>query len=624
MRITNLKLTNFRSHQKTELALSRITIVRGPNGSGKSSIQDAIEFLLTGTTRQTDAGGRGADLLISHSSGPMAVQHRDMAVQLRSESFAICATRGPAGGTLEVMADQKRILGDRARAWIGEYIAPIRVIQACLNSGHFLSLSEKEQKSLLTAALASKPVAVPKEIFDAIRSCTQPLPDLAVSEIASATQADAIYDFFYKHRTTLNRDIKNLGELTAPEIPEDAPDPTLVRGLIADIRKERDGQVRAREKRLSDHEADSKRLATAREQFNQFKADILEDAELERMRKVAGKKDQAAKIEAAIEEATRKIDAHRAKVQQLREAPDTCYACGQALAKTDSRTLITEIEQVIETAVAVRGEELTKLRKLGDPTTAQQRLDAHKKAVIATGSAERTVKELKDLPAECSVTDLDAKIAECDQRIAKGEGVLAEVQRLEGAKQQYDQAAGKKQDLAEKVLACERVLGAFGPSGPIRAQLVGDRWAEFRDNLTGRLAKFSFSCGFSLEPYSLLISDLETGGAPLHPRQLSESEAFRFSIAFQVALAEATGLNFVVIDRADVLLTDLRSTLLETLLESKLDQAIVLVAGEAEPVGVLPPETKLIELAKDQHGHTEATIEYSHYSKENQLEEMPR
>lgn len=631
MKISQLRLTHFRSHKQTSFDLDRVTIIRGPNGAGKSSIQDALEFLFTGTTRQTDAAGRGADLLIALGAKELAVRaqldfkHDD----IDFDGGQLSRTRSHAGGSLMAEApdflDSNKV-GKHAEAWIAEHIAPVPVLQAVLNSGRFLSLPEKEQKNLLTAALASKPAAVPKDIYDAIRACSQPVPDIAVTEVASVTQADAVHAFFYKLRTDLNREIKALGELTVPDIPADAPDAATVKAQLTDLHRERDTLLQSKIKRQTTHTADRLSLAEAQRQVEQFKADILPDDELERMRKVATKKDQVVRQQQIVQGIIEGIATARQKLTDLRNSPDLCPSCERPMDKEKQRNQVTHLEQVIATAEGVRDEEATRLRKMGEPETAQQRLDAHKKAVIATGSAERALKELANLPETCDVTDLEQKIATLGQRIAQGAEVLAEVQRLAGAQQQYAQAATKKQELANRVLAAEKIITAFGPGGPIRAQLVGDRLGEFTDKLRGVLSRFDFYCDLKLEPYKFSIFyDPARGwaGPSLRSIQLSESEAFRFSIAFQIALAEATGVNFVVIDRSDMLLPDLRSTLAETLLESKLDQAIVLVAGELNPI-TLPPDVKLYDLVKDQNGHTAIASEYKYCPRETVYEEIPQ
>lgn len=54
MKISNLKLTNFRNHSKLELEFDdRLTLITGPNGSGKSNILEAIHILSTGRTKMS-------------------------------------------------------------------------------------------------------------------------------------------------------------------------------------------------------------------------------------------------------------------------------------------------------------------------------------------------------------------------------------------------------------------------------------------------------------------------------------------------------------------------------------------------------------------------------------------
>lgn len=93
--------------------------------------------------------------------------------------------------------------------------------------------------------------------------------------------------------------------------------------------------------------------------------------------------------------------------------------------------------------------------------------------------------------------------------------------------------------------------------------------------------------------------------------QLSESEQFRFSVAFSVALAEATGVGLVVIDKADQLLAEpwqrLGGMLLKEIASGRLDQAIVMrsedVANLDEPVNV--PEGVVFFHLENANGATE-------------------
>jgi hypothetical protein len=79
---------------------------------------------------------------------------------------------------------------------------------------------------------------------------------------------------------------------------------------------------------------------------------------------------------------------------------------------------------------------------------------------------------------------------------------------------------------------------------------------------------------------------------------LSESEQFRFGVAFQIALAMLTGVQSVVIDRADLLDTERRKMLTRLLVNSDFEQAIVLATGEADPPSIVPKGVKFFRLAR--------------------------
>jgi hypothetical protein len=83
--------------------------------------------------------------------------------------------------------------------------------------------------------------------------------------------------------------------------------------------------------------------------------------------------------------------------------------------------------------------------------------------------------------------------------------------------------------------------------------------------------------------------------------QLSASERFRLGIAFHIALALATGIDCVVIDRADLLDREQRRALTKVLLERGLDQAFVLATSDESPTGRLPEGVRFIDLAGPEH-----------------------
>jgi hypothetical protein len=112
------------------------------------------------------------------------------------------------------------------------------------------------------------------------------------------------------------------------------------------------------------------------------------------------------------------------------------------------------------------------------------------------------------------------------------------------------------------------------------------------------LARFGFVTQFSLDPYDLQVGNLNAGEKhwARSLKQLSESEAYRFGIAFEVALAEATGVNFCIIDRSDMLQNNARRELAGALLESGLEQAIVLCTSTDPLPATAPDGVKFFQL----------------------------
>jgi hypothetical protein len=88
----------------------------------------------------------------------------------------------------------------------------------------------------------------------------------------------------------------------------------------------------------------------------------------------------------------------------------------------------------------------------------------------------------------------------------------------------------------------------------------------------------------TLEPFDIrIVSSAGNDGIGFLLQQISGAERFRFGTAFQLALAEATGVRFALIDRADVLDQQKRNLLTTLLLNSGIDQGVVLASGEDPP-----------------------------------------
>lgn len=174
---------------------------------------------------------------------------------------------------------------------------------------------------------------------------------------------------------------------------------------------------------------------------------------------------------------------------------------------------------------------------------------------------------------------------------------VADAVRIEISEQSRDALRSMSEaepKLANIPIRTEDVSEGSPPNGAV-IHHAGRQLEPLKEKLNQQLAIFSYTCNLTLEPFEIRV--LHYGGGPgFLLKQLSESERFRFGIAFQLALATATGIRFIVIDRADVLDRAKRKELTSLLLRSDIEQAIVLATGEEPPRGSIPGGVRFVDL----------------------------
>jgi AAA ATPase domain len=648
MRIEKLKLENFRSYASAEFAFERWNFLVGPNAVGKSSVQMAIEFLLTGKCRGTDAGGRGAEDLIrlgakglvitgelrSGMPQPWTVQRKKTA---RSHELEL-----QAAGILPLPEAQKKLLARLATTQ--------DVLSAVLDAGRFVEMSEADQKKLLTSVLGAQAATVREDIVKDMQFLGFVNAPATVESIA---EIDKMHDHFFATRTAQKRALKELGELDRPEAPADMPDSKLVwkqlddlRWMHADATGRRTARVRdyavlkTRRADLSEEiaraEAAAKKRAEnwasehrARVQELELEATALreealmpdEEADYQRIAAHAGRRDELVAEESRL--ATLIAEAEKAIEAMVALKGGKCPTCHRSLplkAKGDAQNAIereregmtAQLEKVQRSIIALGDVDAAIEALEADARVRQSAEQARKKLAAAEAETspqfadiEQQIaaakKKLDSLPEmdEPNVADLDAEIAALSERIAKGEAILDQVKSVEAEQLAWKRYETKRQTLEGLVAALDRLCEYFGPNG-VRSQMVGDRLKPFSEAMNAALQAFDYHVRFTMEPYQFLVTSAEGPeyATTRSLKMLSESERFRFGVAFQIALAKTTGLNFVVIDRADVLDGESRQALTQMLAASELEQAIVLSTSDAAipPANMLPAGVKFFAL----------------------------
>ena len=132
--------------------------------------------------------------------------------------------------------------------------------------------------------------------------------------------------------------------------------------------------------------------------------------------------------------------------------------------------------------------------------------------------------------------------------------------------------------------------------------MTGDKMGAFREAINEILHPFGYDVQIPGPELEMLVGPFPIG-QQIKTYQLSESEKWRFSVAFQVALAKVSGLGFVVLDGADVLVGPNRGILMETIMQAGLDQVFVL-ASTTDLLTPAPAGIYVFSLAIDEHGIT--------------------
>jgi DNA repair exonuclease SbcCD ATPase subunit len=581
MRILTLTLKNFRSHQETILDLDRFNFVRGPNGCGKSSIQMALEYLFTGRCAMTDAAGRGAESLIRTGA-------KELEVSATLEGGkTLCRRRTPRSHIVELNGN--RVPVDAAEASLEKRLGSADVLAAVLNAGRFIEMSEAEQKRLLAQVVDAGKVEIPEEIGNALRAMNEHQPRLTcVADIEAAHRR------FYDLRTDVSRSLKVLGHMEKPDIPSDLPSVQEVKKKLEDLRQQKERLVAQKAEADATWEGAQARLKQVQAEIEEISSEILSPSQEQESLQLESQRDHVEKLGLELTNLVaeqKTIETSLAAVEGLK---GKCPTCGQAISeevKTSEFEALRERLADLEGLLQGAREELSEYAEVG---TAVPRLEGHRKALARRA---KLIEEQSKVQAvqRPNGGDLESRMTILVERINKGERVLEKAQQSENVKERWESYVGEKSSLETKIGLLDRLTEFFGPIGAVMGQSCR-RMGSFAEDLNRHLAAFGYTCNIALEPFEIRVISSNDDRLGFSLKHLSESERFRFSVAFQIALAIVTGLRFVVIDRADVLDKDKRKLFSGLLMNSGLDQAVVLASSDEAPPSIVLQGVKFLNL----------------------------
>ena len=582
MKIQRLVLKNFRSHQETLLELDRFNFIRGPNGCGKSSIQMALEYLFTGRCELTDSAGRGAEALIRSGE-------KELEVSATLESGqTLCRRRTPRSQIVEV--NGKRVPIEAAETFLTKQFGSADVLSAVLNADRFVEMPEAEQQKFLAHLVEAGKIDIPKEICDALRAINEEPPRLA-----SVGDVEAAHKHFYDLRTETSRTLKALGHMEKPDVPADLPSVQEVRNKLEELRQQKERLIAQKAEAAACWQNAQTRLKQVQAEIEGASSEILSPSQEQELLQLESQRSHAEKLQ---QELTELIAEQRTVEKELSTAQglkDKCPACGQPISAAAKAKEVEALGERLEDLEGLIQGTREELNEFGNLEVARSRLESHRRALVRRA---KLLEEQSNVQAaqKPDAADLESRLTILAERINKGERVLEKAHQGQTVQDTWEAYVREKSSLETRIGLLDRLVEFLGPNGAMMAQ-ASSRIGSFAESLNMHLATFGYGCNFTLDPFVIRVVSSTDNHCGLTFKQISESERFRFSVAFQIALATATGLRFMVIDRADVLDKQKRKLLTALLLSSNIEQAIVLATGEEGTPPQVPEGVKFLNLS---------------------------
>jgi DNA repair exonuclease SbcCD ATPase subunit len=560
MQITRLALRNFRSYQAADLDLAPgLNIVGGLNAAGKSTLLDAISVGLTGTARGAESGRSLEDLRRYGDRKKWEVQ-----IHAGDELFTRQEGEGP-----------RAAVQDRIEAHLH---VPGSVIRACLYSGELLRLDRKAAQRLVLDLTKPAAIELPSEVVELIAGA---IPQEHTNVIATLSEIDALYRRVYEARTANGRALKALGEPEPPVAPDgmagmDGPTleshrRTITRKLEA-LEGEREQAIRAQ----AEAEAAPRR---ERERLKRIDRDLAKWREKRKQLPPQGDVKMRAlslshQITAAEEGKTSAATAHRDAVQRQAKAeallaragedvtaaeaaPETCPTCGAKATAASRKKAIESARDRLKAAEAEAAAARNQLAEAKSILQATPDVEALKRQLVALEEGEAAAATI-----EAAITELEreremrpaepqpaavADPAALAERIAEGRRRLELLSSYLAAAEQHAKYEHARDRLDAERDDLDRLCELLGPDG-IRKDLAGGGGVQlFQSVVNEQLRPMGYQADFA--PLLALEDDAIVNGLPT--RLLSSSEQIRFGLAFQVAVASASGFGLIVVDDFD-------------------------------------------------------------------------
>lgn len=591
MRITCLELKNFRSIVEAKIDLTTRTLVIGENGSGKSTLIDALAWGLLGRCRGVDGRGQGQKDLIRTGADRAAVR-------VTIDGVATIVREVTSSGSASNLKTDVIL----AKLGVTE-----PMVLAALYGRHFFEMHHADAKALLMRLLD---VRVPPD----------KLPGLDVKEPVTLDELSGFYDAAFADRAALKK------TLAAIRMPNDwAPNPAfegldvqVLQDKLAAQRKTYEAAVTADAAARAELTTATAALAAA----NQAASDVerlkgVLDAHVGMLKDQNDGLTQAKTALAAVEatqaepvgelQAESKrlltvIDRVEGAVGTPGQAERPCVLSDRIQCLNPAKEFKATVKQLKADVKALDARVLAGQKRAADLAAAQQQVrnaerqvsyhqDQVAKTQAAVAEATDAITRIADLARQ--VTQLqdqfslaspvqDAKI-EMDAQ----QKFLADLQAYRAQMHAAKQAKAQQADVAAKLERAEALVQLLGPKG-IRATVLQTAVADFEAMINAALAAFGFKLAIEVDPWRIMVAR-GGGDAWVNFDMLSDGERNWTGLAFQLALAAMSGLDFCTLDAVETVVGQRRAILTQLVMKAPVGQVMVAMAkGDHEAPPELP------------------------------------
>ena len=602
MKITKLQLVNIRSHVKTLIEpMEKLVIIRGDLNVGKSSIEMGIQVSLTGTAETTDENGAGMGNLIrtGEESGSisLAIDNAGEPIEMRCKISV--DKKGAASRDLTIR--NPNVPGFDTTQVLKFFANNKDALRCLCNNRYFTRQDPKAQKRILASIVLPSTYDFPEACM---ASCAHLDLQVPWSEHPFVVIEKA-YDLAFKARTAINRDIK---AWIMPEAPDKAAltvedakkNIDSAREQVAALesnryhaRSEYDAGHTLRLSRMQLVDSLRTRLSSERQELDRINKSILSDDAMKKLKKTANESERAEILDDTIRrqnEEMERITALGAHIDSLNEGA-VCPTCMQQIAGEFLQQMAEQLAKQNNEAITKHRAAVASRKEIGDFEAAKLKIANHSAAEKDLKIVQKKVIELEkelagaegNIPTEATqpdTTSIDAEIERAKELLDRAQNDLIAASKAATLISERRKATERREALDADLAMVEKLVKYFG-SGPegVKSELLAQNVEPFTDKLNTVLMAWNYSCTLSLEPYGFFVTKyyMEEVERVMDLNQMSESEKYRFSIAFQIALAIATGIGFCVIDGSEILTPSAKGALMEKILgNEELDQVIVI------------------------------------------------